>query len=202
MTTLLRQGLKRYVPEDRLARLGELRLGIAGLGGIGSNVAFMLARTGLSRFVLVDEDTVEPSNLNRQFYFPGDVGQTKVTALTQRLFDLSPDLQIEGLVEHVAEDTLPGLLPQADFWIEALDEAESKQRFVQACLLVSKPVVACSGMGGFGGPPMTVRRMGLLSVVGDFASDVDRCAPLAPRVLACAALMADEVLCRIWQKKD
>ena len=79
MTTLLRQGLKRYVPEDRLARLGELRLGIAGLGGIGSNVAFMLARTGLSRFVLVDEDTVEPSNLNRQLLATWDqLGKPKV----------------------------------------------------------------------------------------------------------------------------
>lgn len=202
MTTLLRQGLRRYVPEDRLRRLQELRLGIAGLGGIGSNVAFMLARTGFSRFVLVDEDTVEPSNLNRQFYFPADVGQSKVAALTRHLHELDPGLQIEGLVERVADSTLPRLLPKADFWIEALDGADMKQRLVQACLLATKPVVACSGMGGFGGPQMTVRRLGLLSVVGDFASDVEHCAPLAPRVVACAALMADEVLCRVWQTKD
>ena len=151
MTTLLRQGLRRYVPEDRLRRLQELRLGIAGLGGIGSNVAFMLARTGFSRFVLVDEDTVEPSNLNRQFYFPADVGQSKVAALTRHLHELDPGLQIEGLVERVADSTLPRLLPKADFWIEALDGADMKQRLVQACLLATKPVVACSGMGGFGG---------------------------------------------------
>lgn len=195
----LEEGLARYVSSAQLKALRSVRIGIAGLGGIGSNVALMLARTGATNLVLVDYDSVEKSNLNRQCYFPEDVGKKKTEALAQRLRAL--DENISPLVQNrrITRDNVQDMLSLADIWVEALDGAEDKAILVQACLSASLPCVACSGMGGFGGPPMRVRKMGHLRVVGDFASDVDAHPPLAPRVTACAALMADEVLSLVWQ---
>ncbi len=197
MSIALREALRRYFTAEELERLAGTRVGIAGAGGIGSNVALMLVRSGVRRIVLVDDDVVEPSNLNRQQYFPADLGRPKVQALSDRLLDLAPDLEISALRTRVDGTSLPSLLPGADFWVEAMDGPESKRRLVEACLLAGLPVVACSGMVGIGGPALRTRRVGLCTLVGDMVSDVADAMPYAPRVTACAALMADAVLGRI-----
>lgn len=66
MINSLRQGLTRYFTPEQLARLRAARVGLAGAGGLGSNTALMLARCGVEDLLLVDDDVVEPSNLNRQ----------------------------------------------------------------------------------------------------------------------------------------
>ncbi len=81
--SVLVQGLLRYTSPDTLERLARVRMLIIGAGGLGSNVAFMLARSGIRRFILVDRDRVEASNLNRQAYFPADLGRPKVEALAE-----------------------------------------------------------------------------------------------------------------------
>ncbi len=197
MTHALREALPRYYAPDDLERIERTRVGIAGAGGIGSNAAFMLVRSGVRRLVLVDDDVVEASNLNRQQYFPVDLGRPKVLALADRLLKLTPDLDIVTLNRRVDEEFLPALLPMADIWVEAMDGAANKRLFVEACLLACLPVTACSGVAGIGGPALTTRQVGLCTLVGDMVSDVADAMPYAPRVTACAALMADAVLCRI-----
>ena len=59
----------------------ETKIGIAGLGGLGSNIAMMLARSGIRHFVLADFDTVDESNLNRQHYFPAHLGRKKTECM-------------------------------------------------------------------------------------------------------------------------
>ena len=199
MSSDLEEGLARYVSIGQLEALRDTRIGIAGLGGIGSNVALMLARTGARSLVLVDHDTVDKSNLNRQFYFPKDVGKPKTEALSERLLSLDESIHPLVVNERITSDNVGTILGLADIWVEALDGALDKAMLVQACFAASLPCIACSGMGGFGGKPMRVRKAGLLTVVGDFESDVDTHPPLAPRVTACAALMADELLSRVWQ---
>ena len=198
MSDALGQGLSAYVPPERLRALRAVRVGIVGLGGIGSNVAMMLARTGCSRFLLVDDDVVEAGNLNRQFYFPEDLGKKKVDALVERLRGLTKDLRTIAVDRRVDEHNAAILLPRADIWVEAMDGALGKKRFATACIAAGKPCVACSGMGGFGGGEMRVRKVGRLFVVGDFKSDVAKHPPLAPRVMMCAARMADLVLTLVW----
>lgn len=63
------EGLGRYFSGEQLERIRRVKVGIAGAGGLGSNCAFNLVRSGFSDFVICDFDIVEPSNLNRQFYF-------------------------------------------------------------------------------------------------------------------------------------
>lgn len=198
MSDALNQGLSTYITPERLRVLRSVRVGIVGLGGIGSNVAMMLARTGFSRFVLIDDDVVEPSNLNRQFYFLEDLGKKKVEALVGRLRALTSDLQIIGIDRRVDADNVGELLPRADLWVEAMDGAENKKMFTTACARADKPCVACSGMGGFGGEAIRVRQVGKLFVVGDFKSDIAKYPPLAPKVMMCASRMADLILTHVW----
>ena len=194
MVDALRAGLARYLTPGQLAALGAVRVAIAGCGGLGSNVALMLARSGVEHFFLVDHDVVEESNLNRQQFWPGDVGLPKVRALADRLVSLNPHIQADVRQMDITGDTLPELARQCDLWVEALDDAATKAQLVGAVLGAGGRIVAASGIAGCGGPPMTVRRVGRLTLVGDFVSDVADAPPLAPRVTQAAAMMADVVL--------
>ena len=169
-------------------------VGIAGAGGLGSNAAMMLARSGAGRLIVIDGDKVEPSNLNRQHYFPAHVGRPKVEALAEQLLALNPDLRVDARMLWLNRDNIPALLPEADIWIEALDNASTKALFASAAAAAGKIVVCGSGMGGVGGFAMRRRRMGNIVVVGDMKSDIAERPPLAPRVMQCAAMQADTAL--------
>lgn len=185
--------LSSFTQSQRL-RLQRARVGIAGAGGLGSNAAMMLARSGIGHLLILDGDLVEPSNLNRQHYFPAHVGRPKVEALSEQLLALNPDLDVDARVLWLDADNLPPLLEKAELWIEALDSAETKALFASAAMAAKKPVICASGMGGFGGHAMKRRCMGRLTVVGDMKTDVATHPPLAPRVMQCAAMQADAAL--------
>ena len=191
---VLTKGLSRYLGREALAKLGALTVGVAGCGGLGSNAAMMLARTGFRRFLLVDFDAVEASNLNRQQYFPDDIGMPKAEALAVHLRRLCPAIDVAVLLERMTEQVADGMVARADFWLECFDAPESKRLVAERALLAGKRVFSASGMGGFGGPAMRRRDVGLLTVVGDFASDIADHPPLAPRVTQAAAMMADAVV--------
>ena len=99
-----------------------------------------------------------------------------------------------AVMDKLAEDAADGVVACADFWLECFDQAESKRLVVERAMLAGKRVFSASGMGGFGGPAMARRDLGLLTVVGDFVSDIADHPPLAPRVTQAAAMMADAVV--------
>lgn len=190
----LREGLRRHFAPEQLARLSSARVGIAGAGGLGSNAALMLARSGVEDFLLIDHDLVEPSNLNRQQFWPRHLGRPKVEALAELLRELNPQIRLELSTTRLDENTLAPLLCSRPFWVEALDQAEAKTLLVENALLLGHCIVSASGLAGMGGPVMQRRRLGKLVLVGDFQSDVAFAPPLAPRVTQAAALMADAML--------
>lgn len=191
---VLREGLARYFTPDELARLRAARVGIAGAGGLGSNVALMLARSGVEDMLIIDHDVVDASNLNRQQFWPRHVGRPKVEALAELLRGLNPHIRLELVHARLTGDNLPRYLPACPLWVEAFDAAESKTLLVEQALLAGRRIASASGLAGVGGPAMRRRRLGNLVLVGDFQSDVAVAPPLAPRVTQAAALMADAVL--------
>ena len=72
-----------------------MKIGIAGAGGLGSNVAVHLVRSGISSLKICDFDVIENSNLNRQFYFKDQIGQNKVNALFENLKRINPSLNLQ-----------------------------------------------------------------------------------------------------------
>lgn len=199
MTSPLASGLRSHFSEADLARLASARVGIAGAGGLGSNVAALLVRSGVRQLLIVDGDTVEPSNLNRQHYWPDDLGRPKVLALRDRLLGLEPALNLETRQEWLTPASAPDVFQDCSIVVEALDGAALKADLCSALLGSGFYVIAASGLGGYGLPPMVVRRLGRNFVcVGDFTTTADHAAPpLAPRVTQAAALQADAVLEKI-----
>lgn len=191
----LDDALARHLDEERRARLARACVGIIGAGGLGSNCAVMLARTGIGRMVLVDHDVVEPSNLNRQHFFPCHVGRFKVDALAEQVRELNPGLDLVLHRDHQTTDSLLERFAGCDVVVEAVDSPETKRSLVESLLRAGHKVVSASGMAGWGGPDMTRRSMGRLVVVGDMTGAVGPSMPaLAPRVVMAAALEADAVL--------
>ena len=194
MHNALHNGLARYLSPDQLEALRAARVGIAGAGGLGSNAALMLARSGVGNLVLVDDDVVDASNLNRQQYWPRHVGRPKVEALAELLLELNPEMGVEARRMRLDQSNMAEVLPTCPIWVEAFDGPDDKTLLVETALLSGYRIASASGMGGWGGKAMGKRHLGNLVLVGDFSTDVMLAPPLAPRVTEAAALLADAVL--------
>lgn len=190
----LLEGLSRYLSPGQLEAVQTAHVGIAGAGGLGSNVALMLARSGIGSLTIVDGDVVERSNLNRQQYWPEHLGRAKVEALRAQLLALNPSLRVHASRAVLARDNIQTHVSGVPVWVECLDEARVKALFTREALRLGRVVVAASGLAGYGGAPMQKRRVGQLLLVGDFVRDIAQSPPLAPRVTQAAAMMADIIL--------
>ncbi len=177
---------------DLRAELAGTRVGIIGLGGLGSNAAVMLLRSGVRRMVLADFDVVELSNLDRQAYFLDQVGRPKTEALAETLLRIDRDAELTFISERVDPEMLLARFGDLDLLIEAVDRPDAKAMIVNTCLqrLPHVPLVTASGLAGYGSANAieTERFCENLWVVGDLESDVDTGLPLfASRVMVAAA---------------
>ncbi|NCB29035.1 MAG: sulfur carrier protein ThiS adenylyltransferase ThiF [Clostridia bacterium] len=184
---------------DVQAVLDRATVGIAGLGGLGSNIAVHLARLGVGHLVLVDFDVVDVTNLNRQHYTMKDLGVPKTLALLEQLEAINPYLNYETYTERVIPSNAVRLFAGCDVLCEAFDRADQKAMLIETLLpaLPEVPIVSGSGMAGSGSANdiVTRRRMGRLYVCGDGTSDVaDGLGLMAPRVAVCAAHQATAAL--------
>lgn len=188
------------VPDSELrARLHGCTVSIIGCGGLGSNVAEMLVRSGVGRLTLIDFDAVDEPNLNRQFYFRDQIGTPKVVALAENLQRIRSDVRLDLVQDRVTSENLVGLVRGACMIVEAVDGAEVKAMIINTCLaeLPSIPLVTASGLAGYGSTNaiVTERMADNLYVVGDLTSDVRDGHPLfASRVTAAAAAQAHMVV--------
>lgn len=184
---------------DLRTRLAGAKVGVIGLGGLGSNVAAMLVRTGVRHLVLADFDTVDHSNLDRQLYFREDIGRMKTDALSAILRRIEPDLELELVARRVGEDDIVAIGSRMDVLVEATDCADTKALVMNVCAqrLPDLPCVAASGLAGMGSANEVITRTLTehLWVVGDLTSDVSSGLPLvASRVMTAAAHQAHAVV--------
>lgn len=173
-------------------KLDGATVGIAGLGGLGSNLAVFLARLGVGHMKLVDFDRVDITNLNRQHYTMADLGQFKTDALLRQLREINPYLSYETFAERIVPESVPRLFSGCDVVVEAFDKPDQKAMLIEALLtqLPETPVVSGSGMAGYGSANLicTRKRMNRLYLCGDGTSDVaDGLGLMAPRVAVCSA---------------
>lgn len=188
-----------------LDKIKAVKIGLAGAGGLGSNCAQCLVRCGFIKFKIIDFDLVETSNLNRQFYFAGQVGRVKAEALKENLLLINPALEIEVLPVKIEQNNAPGLFADCDVVVEALDRPEYKKMIIEAYANTGKLLVAASGLAGWGkSDQIGIRRVtDNFYLVGDLASEAGPdCPPLAPRVYVTAAKQADIILSYILGRPE
>ena len=172
---------------------------ICGLGGLGSNIAVLLARAGIGKLILIDFDKVELSNLHRQQYKATQIGICKTEALAYNLKEIAPYLETEIHTVHMDENNYSSLLQSADVICEAFDKAEEKANIVNFVLseMPTKYIVAASGTAGLGSAnSIKTRRVSKrFYLCGDEKSDIqDGIGLVSSRVCVCASHQANAVL--------
>jgi sulfur carrier protein ThiS adenylyltransferase len=201
INSVLQTGLSRYLTPEQLEKLASVTVGIAGCGGLGSNCAFMLARSGVRNFVIVDDDIVDSSNLNRQFFFEDQIGIAKVEVFKTNVLRIDSTLNITIHNGQITPVTAPQYFADCDIIIEALDSIDGKKMMAEQYLSDARLFVSASGMAGWGEPYMQKRQIRDDAVlVGDFTTDIADHPPMAPKVLMAAAMQADVVLTHILGK--
>lgn len=171
-------------------------VGVAGCGGLGSYAAHALARIGVGRLILADFDVIEPSNLNRQAYRVSQVGQFKVQALAEDLYEVNPLTQVEAHTIRLTPPSIPIIFKDCAIVLECFDHPEQKQMLVETVLLElpQTKVVAASGVAGTedGNTVQVQRRNGNFWLVGDGESGAEPGRGLmAPRVMIAAGQQAN-----------
>lgn len=188
---------ERHSPEIQ-AVLSAGNVAIAGLGGLGSNVAYSLTRIGVGHLHLIDFDVVDVTNLNRQQYFMEHVGMYKTEALKSLLMKINPYIEIKTDCVRVTEENIKELFCDNDIVCEAFDNPDAKALLVNGIMeyFPEKKLVSASGMAGFGSSNSIVTRR----ITKNFYLCGDRVtAPtygnglMAPRVAVCAAHEANMI---------
>jgi sulfur carrier protein ThiS adenylyltransferase len=181
------------------AHLSKFRIGIAGAGGLGSNCAVALARSGVGTIVIADFDVIESINLNRQYYFTEQIGKMKTEALKENISHIDPDVRVIAHQKKIDSSNVAEIFLGCDVIVEAFDCAEMKEMLIEAVNLQMPgvPVVVGSGMAGWGkNNEIGCRKIDdTLYVCGDECSEVsDELPPLAPRVGIVANMQANIVI--------
>lgn len=188
---------ERHSPEtQKLLSAGNVA--IAGLGGLGSNVAYALARIGVGHLHLIDFDVVDITNLNRQQYFMEHIGMYKTDALKSLLLKINPYLDIRTDCVKVTEENLETLFQNDPIVCEAFDRPEAKAMLVNGILekFPEKKLVSATGMAGYGSSNTitTKRLMKNFYLCGDRVTEPTYGNGLmAPRVAVCAAHEANMI---------
>ena len=122
-------------------KIKETRVCILGLGGLGSNVAILLARAGIGYLKLVDFDIVEASNLNRQQYRISHIGLKKTEAIKTIIKEINPFVEVDTLDIKVDRENIHSIVGDIEIVVEAFDRAEIKAMTIEELLTNKNKIV-------------------------------------------------------------
>ena len=179
--------------------LSKFRVGIAGAGGLGSNCAVALARSGVGTLVISDFDIVEEPNLNRQYYFIDQVGLMKTVALKENIARINPEVHVIVHQKRLEKENITEIFSSCDVIVEAFDRSDMKEILIETVQInmPGTPVIVGSGMAGWGKTSdISCRKIDdTLYVCGDETSEAsENLPPMAPRVGVVANMQANLVL--------
>ena len=136
--------------EDKMARLQSAHVLVVGLGGVGAYAAEMICRAGVGRMTIVDADTVQITNLNRQLpAMHSTLGMFKADVLEARFKDINPDLELKVLPVFLKDENIPDLLDadEYDFIVDAIDTLSPKCYLIYHALQRRIKIVSSMGAG-------------------------------------------------------
>ena len=134
--------------EEQMERLKNAHVMLLGLGGVGSYAAEALARGGVGKMTIVDNDDVAVSNLNRQLPALGStVGMLKTEVVAQRLRDLAPDMELNAVNAFYLPQTPVPVPDDCTVVVDAIDTTSAKLHLAKVCQERGIPLISCMGMG-------------------------------------------------------
>lgn len=145
-----KQRTRLLLGEEKSERLRRAHVLVVGVGGVGAYAAEMLCRAGVGRLTLVDADTVQPTNINRQLpALHSTLGQPKVEVLAARFRDINPEVELTVLPVFLKDENIPQLLDAAryDFVVDAIDTLAPKCHLIAEALRRRIKIVSSMGAG-------------------------------------------------------
>lgn len=129
-----------------IERFGRAKVGIMGLGGVGSYAAEALARSGIGKLLLVDFDQISESNINRQLLaLHSTIGRQKTEVMKERLEDINPAIEVEIYSGFCNKDSRGDLLPGLDVVVDAIDSLVPKVGLLEDCWREGQAVISIMG---------------------------------------------------------
>ncbi len=137
--------------DDQLKRLQQAHVLVVGLGGVGSYAAEFLVRSGIGKLTIIDGDTIDETNINRQLpALQSTVGQYKTEVMAQRLKAINPDLDLKVVSEFIAPEKFAEIIKdnQFDYIIDAIDSVSPKIYLILAAKRARVKIISAMGAGG------------------------------------------------------
>ncbi|MBS4761229.1 tRNA threonylcarbamoyladenosine dehydratase [Carnobacteriaceae bacterium zg-ZUI252] len=141
--------LRLLLKDEGLINLNNATVMVLGLGGVGSSCVTALARGGVGNLIILDRDTVEESNINRQMVaFYSTIGRVKVDVMTELIKDINPNCNVIGRQEFLTKETIGQALsqyPRPDYIIDCIDTVSQKLALAQWCMEENIPLLSSMG---------------------------------------------------------
>lgn len=140
---------ERLIGKEALLKLQNSNIIIFGLGGVGSYTAEALARSGIGKMTVVDKDTVDITNINRQLYaLHSTVGKPKAEVAKARILDINPECEITAIQKmYLPENSEEFNLSQYDYIIDAIDNVTAKIDLAVKAEQLGIPIISSMGTG-------------------------------------------------------
>lgn len=205
MTPEEKRRYSRQISVDEIGEPGQIRLlsskvTVVGCGALGSMVAMQLASAGVGEIVVADFDTIDISNLQRQFFFKTDEGgKPKADALAERMTEINPGCKVKIVKKMIDRKLANEIFKDCDFIIDATDNPASKMMIEEICENLGRHCCV-AGVSGFHGQIMTIKPGG--PKFGEvFSQDEDSeflpCSiggVVGPAAALCASIQAAETI--------
>ena len=144
--------LKLLIGEEKLKSLNQKTVAIFGLGGVGSYVVEGLVRSGIENFVIIDNDKIDVTNINRQIIATTKtIGRFKVDVAEERIKEINPNVKVIKYAEFVGKENenieLFDSIKNVDYIVDAIDTVSSKIRIIEFAKAHNIPVISALGTG-------------------------------------------------------
>lgn len=137
------------IGKDNIQKLANSKVIVYGIGGVGSFVVEGLVRAGVENIILVDNDVISPSNLNRQIHATiTNIGKLKVDCMKDRILSINPNVNVEKYIPQDIEEGEETLIDNViDYVVDAVDTTTTKLKLIQRAKEKQVPIISCMGTG-------------------------------------------------------
>lgn len=141
--------LKFLIGDDNLNKIKNLTVLVLGLGGVGSYAVESIVRSGIKKIILVDNDIIDKTNLNRQLIsLNSNIGKYKTDEFSKRIKDINPNVEIRIITEFITKQNVNILFEDnIDYIVDACDTIETKKELIKECVVRNIKFISCMGTG-------------------------------------------------------
>ena len=137
------------IGKENIQKLANSKIIVYGIGGVGSFVVEGLVRAGVENIILIDNDVIAPSNLNRQIHATiSNIGKLKVDCMKERILSINPNVNVETYIPQNIENGEETLIDNTiDYVVDAVDTITTKLKLIQRAKEKQVPIISCMGTG-------------------------------------------------------